>query len=289
MAYEILNNAVVTPHRLHAFVRLVSRTGKRNKQELLSLVQPGPLTTSQEAANEVFRAALVLGLIQEDAHKIVCLAVQPEQVEKIEAFRTCVRDALTGVVDDDRPNHLLNLFAAWYAAQGERIFRLARDEIDDAFNSEVYPRVEPRPFNTTKLGGWEEWARFVGWGWFLHAPHGRRPVLVPDAHERLRPLLPQLLPDNGREALFADFAAGLARTSPELDGGVLFERCWEATRPGQVRGNQLSLMLSTGLRVLQHVGSITLTRSRDAGEVWYLYPAEGQNLREVTHIGRGGT
>jgi hypothetical protein len=66
---------------------------------------------------------------------------------------------------------------------------------------------------------------------------------------------------------------------------VLFERCWEASRRGEVRGNRLSLMLSTALRVLHASGEIELSYRSDSAATWTLFPAQS-HIGQVTHVAR---
>ena len=295
MAYEILNNGQVTPHRLHALVRLIARLPEPSRQQIQDLLQPSVLVKNQSASEEVYRAALQCGLIKEDAERggRVTLATAAD-LETSEAFRRHMQRILTGVIDESRPNHLMNLFAAWYAVQNERVFQLDAQNLTDHFNDEVFPGTRERAFNTTKLPGWSTWAAYVGWGWYAKSARvlssgnvRRAEMLLPDATFRIATLLPQLLPDEARAIGFRIFAERLALQCPEMDGGALFERCWDASRRNEGRGNRLSLMLSTALRTLHSGGQIELIRQADAGEIWHLYPAEGAEIRQITHIRQG--
>lgn len=86
--------------------------------------------------------------------------------------------------------------------------------------------------------------------------------------------------------LFGTFMDQLAEHCPELDGGVLFNRCWQASRGAEQRGNRLSLMLSNGLRVLHEAGAVQLDLVADAAIKWRLYPAVGHPVAQVSHIRR---
>ncbi|NTU86006.1 MAG: hypothetical protein HGA45_42885, partial [Chloroflexales bacterium] len=111
-------------------------------------------------------------------------------------------------------------------------------------------------------------------------------LVVPDAHDRLEPLLDQLLPEGERPVTFGAFLDLLAERCPEIVGGVLFDRCWQASRGAEPRGSQLSLMLSSGLRVLHEAGTIDLSLVADAATKWQLYPALGHPVAQVSHIRR---
>jgi len=292
LAYEILNNAQVTPHRLHAFVRLVSRLQNPNREELLNLLQPTEMGGSQESSKEVYRAALNCGLITENSNKskTVGLNVSPDQVESLPTFRDHLRQILLGVTDENSPNYLFNIFTAWYATQNERVFQLGAKGYEKLFNDQIFTNNEERAFNDTKLNGWRNWAAFLGLGWPMRAAmiEGQREVLVPDAHSRLKAVLPKLLSPKEGSLRFGIFARRLAEECPELDGGILFEICWKASRPSEQRGNRISLMLSTGLRVLHDTKAITLIRESDADEKWQMYQAIGYDLNQITHIQAGG-
>ena len=305
MAYEIINAAQVTPHRLHAFVRLVVRLQDPPRQQLLDLLQPaallegtspdetdiGPDREKQSAAGEVYRAAFNCQLICEsdDRTRTVTLVGDPSGVESLESFRARMQKALFGVTDENVPNYLLNLYTAWYAAQNERVFNFGVTDFATRFNREMYPGRDGQAFNTTKLNGWQDWAAFLGFGWRIRPTSGnRRELLVPDATDRIRPLLPELLPQRAQVVLYRVFAEALAQCCPELDNGALFKLCWVASHPGEVQGNAISLMLSTALRTLHQSGAIELRREADATELWHLYPAPGYSLPgQITHIRRG--
>jgi hypothetical protein len=377
LAYEIINSAQVTPHRLHAFVRLVVRLPDSPRQQLLDLLQPsallegtapdetdiGPDREKQSAAKEVYRAALNCQLIREsDAHTRAVTLVKERylfrldlevaseldnhevssrlretfqsnqhplsekasvqvapvgsswtitegnrgyvirnetpalgvysdlsDVESVGSFRARMQSALLGVTDENAPNYLLNLYTAWYAAQNERVFSFGVTEFATHFNREISTEGEGQAFNTTKLNGWQDWTAFLGYGWRIRPTSGRRrELLVPDATDRLRPLLPELLPQGDQVVPYRAFADALAQHCPELDNGTLFNRCWNASHPGDVRGNAVSLMLSTALRTLHQSGAIELRREADATELWSLYPAPGYSLPgQITHIRRG--
>lgn len=287
MAFEILNNSQVTPPRLHAMVRLASRVKAPERQDLYDLLQPKealPKLDGQEAAKGVYTAARNCGLLAEDDEKVVGLLLDPRSVESLADFRRHMQRALLGVADDSADNYLLNIYSAWYAVQGDRVFQFSLKDFETRFNSEIFPEAEGRQFNTTKLNGWRDWAAFLGLGWPMR--FGNREVVVPDAHDRIEPLLNILLPEGEQEVLFGTFMDQLAEHCPELDGGVLFNRCWQASRGAEQRGNKLSLMLSNGLRVLHEAGSIQLDLVRDAAVKWQLYPAVGHPVEQVSHISR---
>jgi hypothetical protein len=283
MAYEILNSAVITPYRLHALLRLIPRLQSPSRQDLYDLLQPEALTDDQKASKDVLMAALTMGLIVEQ-DSVIRLEVERDQVESVDAFRRLMQDRVLGVTSDLSNNYLFNIFCAWYAVQDERVLQYELKEFETQFNEQLYPDAEVRPFNTTKLNGWRQWAAFLGVGWLMK--FGNREVVIPDPSVRLRPYLQQLLPPPGETIGFGLFMEELGLNCPELDGGELFLRCWSASRGAETRGNELSLMLSTALRAYHDLGDIELIRMADAGAIWQLYYTEGHPIREVSHIRR---
>lgn len=284
MAFEILNHAQVTPPRLYAMVRLVPLLRDPSRKELFDLVQPTtalPRLENQNAASNVFAAARSCGLLVENEEGVVRLLVPAEAVETLAAFRRYMQDRLLGITDDNADNYLLNIYTAWYAAQDDRVFKLDPKDFEVLFNSEMFPESEARHFNTTKIRGWRIWAAFLGVGWPMS--FGSRDLVVPDARNRLEPLLGRLLPAGESTIVFSSFMEQLAEHCPELDGGSLFRRCVQASRPDQL-GNGLSLMLSNALRVLHQADKIHLSLQPDAPTKWMLYPAVGHSLGLVSHI-----
>jgi len=297
----------VSPHRVHALLRLVRRLRNPQREDLLDLLQPSALLSNQRASMAIYRVAKRYDLIVEQADKRV--AIQPDidsadKIESVAAFRAIMQKRLLAVTEEHENSYQLNLLAAWYAVQNERLFHYKKkDEISVQFNADMYPRSDTesrtrgRGFNPDDLNGWLRWASFLGWGLVVTVGKGKgKEKLLPDAHIRLQAVLPELLSATDGRIPFAIFAHRLAERCPELDGGVLFEKCWQASRSAENRGNRLSLMLSTGLRVLHEAGqtcpesskdqvrSIELTRQGDATDIWRLYPAQAHPLNEITHI-----
>lgn len=290
MAFEILNNAQVTPYRLHALVRLISRLDAPTKTVLVDLLQPPSLLGAeggqgtQSAAEAVYDAALKCGLIEEspDQRKRVTSKHPTEELENTEGFRAAMQRSLLGVTDETQPNYLLSAFCAWYAVQGADVLTMDPQAFENGFIGDMYPGLTgTRPFNATKYNGWEDWAIFLGWGWDMKIAN-RKPVFVPDATKRVRALLPSLFEREGTVNV-STFIQALGRRCPELDGGVLYKKCWTASRH-QPPGTTLSLMLSSALRSLHAEGAMRVVNEADATDMWYLYPATGQTLTRITHV-----
>lgn len=289
MAYEILNNSRVTPMRLHALARLVSRFPSQDRESISRLLQPPGLEADEQLINELVRAARSIQLVDEDAQtKAITLQVSADAVQTVDVFRVTLQRLTLGANTDDQPNFLLSLFTAWYAAQDGEVLAWTPKEYEEKFSEQLFgsASTDTRPFNTTKYNGWRMWAEFLGWGWMMSM--GSSEVFVPDAYQRVAGVLSQSLPPNGGSIEFRAFIEHLARYCPELDGGVLYRQAWQASHGGILRGNQVSLMLSNALRGLHDAGAITLLRNLDSPDMWALYPATGHSIvSNVTHLKRG--
>lgn len=291
---DITNTAQVEPHRLHALVKLVADLGEPQRQEVLDLLQPASLTEGkstnpQDASRNTYRIAVDSELVSDadKTEKIVRLLVAPQQVETMPSFQQLMQQTMLNVIEENASHYLFNLYTAWYAVQNERIFHeLLSKGYDGPFCDEMYPNSsQDRPFNSTKFNAWRKWAAFLGLGWIWR--FGTRDILMPDATIRLRTLLTTLFEEDTMLS-FGVFTDRLAQHCPQLDGGVLFNYCWQASRGAEARGNNLSLMLSTGLRALHTAGVLRLSEQADAQNIWHLYPAQEHPLQHVTHIQRLG-
>ena len=285
MAYEILNQGQITPYRLHAMVRLVPRLTNPRRSDLFTLLQPDKLTDNQGASEVVYEAAIKLGLLTEDEEtKRIQLTLPNTHLESIEGFREVMQQKMLGIINDYDSNALFNLYTAWYAVQDAQVLRFETKEFETRFNEQLYPHAETRSFNTTKLPSWRKWAIFLGLGWPLTS--GNTELMIPDASVRITPLLVDWFSQSDERIEMNRFMDGLAETCPELDGGLLFMRCWHASRASETRSNRISLMLSNALRLLHDEGTIELLRMGDASTMWSLYPAEGHPIQSISHIRR---
>ncbi len=288
MAFEILNNTQVTPPRLHAMARLVPLLREPSRKNLFDMLQPVdalPKLANQEAAEGVFAAAKSCGLVDESADGVVRLLVPRDAIDTLAAFRQHMQQSLLGITDDGEDNYLLNMYSAWYAVQDDRVFKFEQKDFEVRFNDELFPDLEERRFNTTKLRGWRVWAAFLGHGWLF--VQGLKTLVIPDARTRVEPLLSRLLPEGQSAVRMGDFMEQLVEHCPELDGGALFRRCAQVSRTSDPLGSRLSLMLSNALRVLDAADAIRLTLQADAPIKWQLYPAAGHKHIQVSHIQLG--
>lgn len=294
---EIVHEDAMTPHRIYSIVTLLIQYNALKRRELLDLLQPkiilgdqeqGERNEKQDAATRNLRAARFCGLVIEEDNrdKTTRLDVEQSLVSTFESFRNHMQVTLLGITKDGKDQFLLNQFTGWYAVQDEAVFALSRTGIETDFNEQLYPNSPQRAFRErSNWNAWRTWAEFLGFGWSMQLGSRRDAQFIPDATLRIQPLLPQLLPRRNTDFQMATFMEQLGKACPELDGGVLFERCWQASRGNERRGNRLSLMLSTGLRVLHARGEIELLQRKDASENWSLFPSQS-HINSVTHIRR---
>jgi|GEM_PF-1236794 len=290
---EIINDAQVGPRRFYVMLRLVSDLPGPTKQEVSHLTQlPVILDHASDvskssllASENTYKHAVNCEQISENEGKILSLHGDSKQVSTMLSFQDHMRQVLLGITEAKQSNFLFNLFSAWYAVQDEKVL-FPSEEYHVSFNTDMspyFPKPEDRLFNSTKLNGWRQWAEFLGLGWVMR--WGSRPILIPDATKRVKAVLPEVFYDT--ELLrFHLFIERLAELCPELDGGKLFTYCWQASRGTEIRGNRLSLMLSTALRTLTTLQEIQLLEEADSLDVWKLYRNQGGLYQEVTHIQR---
>jgi hypothetical protein len=282
---EIINNGQITPQRLHALLKLVGYLGRSTRQEILDYLQPPSLIDNQDAAKSIFNTAIHLDfiIVSEDDERVELNneLKSLEDLNDIEVFRRLMQDNMFGVSDANDDNYLFNQVAAWYVVNDEGILRLGKKEIENKFIDDLYSDSKDldseagRPFNTTKLNAWLNWAAFLGLGWMYKGK------LIPDATTRLRPILKRL---NGNKYEFSKFIELINKECPELDDGVLFTRCLQSIRSTGYQRGHLSLMFSTALRILHDTKEIMLDLQPDAKERRRLYPAVGHPISEVSRI-----
>lgn len=280
---ELIDENFVLPHRIFAMAKAVAARPEIPRDTLLELIQPVALNESKKMSVTMYRKCQLCGLITESQNnrRTTSLAVDPRVATDFEAFREYMQANVLGVVDEQEDHFVLNQFTAWYVAQDDAALPLSKSQLESKFHSDLYPGTQNLVIRDEPgIGAWQAWAQFLGFGWQADFA-----VFVPDCTIRLRPQLSGLLPED-RFIVFGQFMERLSARCPELDGGVLFERCWQASRPNERRGNRLSLMLSTALRVLEKRGEIALENRADATENWTLFPAPSYVTR-VTHIRRG--
>jgi len=281
MAYEIINHAQITPMRLYALLRLVSDYPGEDGKKICGLLQPNSISENTDAANGVLDAAVKCGFVITNSNQQYFPSKSLPPDLNIKQYLDLMQQNLLGITEEEKNNFLLNIFAAWYAVLDEKALTYENKGFMAAdFNKQIFPDLESRALNDTKLRGMEDWLSFLGFGWNLDRGDN---FLIPDATGRIEPLLPKLLPVQ-EWVPFGKFMKQIADYCPELDNGELYKRCWSAINGQKVHGNKISLMLSTGLRTLQSTGEISLDRVADASDQWTLFEDISSEFNIITHI-----
>lgn len=288
MSLELIGANTIVPHRLFALLRIVQVLGNPSKQQVIDALQPSMTAEqkSQDISKTIYSAAINMELLQEaeGKNKLVSVKKEVREISNFEDFRFFMQKKLTGVTKEGTDHYLLNIIAAWYAVHDDLVLTVLRAEISKRLNGQLFGDAERSVVSEDPmLTTWPYWADFLGWGWQFRGKEASR--FIPDATVRLRPLLRDLLSET--DIPISVFLDKLKKRCPELDGGILFERCRSASASTEARGNRLSLMLSTGLRVLDGRGEIKLIDRRDAQEHFNLFPSQTMKNR-VSHIRRGG-
>jgi len=281
---EIIHRNAITPHRVHALARLVDTLRSPRREIVLELLQPEFLSVEQEVAKEIIAVAKTCRLIQETEMDEYQLGegINPNDIATVEGFRYVMQRLLLGYTNEYDENFRFNLVTAWFAAQDDCVLDAKLENLVTRYNSDLFADQDIRDLNDEKARPWQNWARFLGFGWI--SLHGEQTRFVPDAYGRILPLLANLLPEIAVLTECRVFLERLGDACPELDGGVLFNRAWAASHSERQRGNEISLMLATALRGLTARGYLTLIRQPDSSENWVLPIATGDSHNIITHL-----
>lgn len=289
MGYEMIKDRLtITPHRMYAMLCAVSVLEGQPRDNVIALAQPAAIGDNTDTAGLIYRYLVRYGLVTEDGsqQRRTYLSESGREVNGWDSFRNYMQELLLGPREESSDNFLLNQFTAWYVVQDDQVMVFSKSELEERFHKDLYPNLSERVLaEQPGISAWRTWAEFLGFGWPMKFGQRDEMRIVPDATLRLISHLPELLPATDDEMSFGAFMNQLFRRCPELDGGILFEQCWQASRGNEVRGNRLSLMLSTALRTLHNHGEIELINRPDATETWTLFPAQS-HIGRVSHIRR---
>jgi hypothetical protein len=282
---EIINNPPVTPHRLYALLRLVEHLGSSTREQLFTLLQPED--SKADFARYNLTAASYFELVDTSDNQAITLhaSVASDDLQNLDSFRKLMQARLLGRVKPNDDNYRLNIFAAWYAVQDDKVFSFpGSDEFAETFRNAILPTdadagvEQGTAFNREKYVSWRRWAEFLGWGWTIRQSTS---YIAPDAMVRLLPVLPAIFGDD--EQLASDvFLERVGQYCPELDKGVLYQQCWAAVR--SETKTTVSMMLSHALHALQEDGVIELIRQPDAATVWPLFPINEPYTSSFSHV-----
>ena len=185
---------------------------------------------------------------------------------------------MLGAKEDHEDNFLLSQVTAWYAAKNHAVVTLERVEFEGQFHLNLYPSIASDGSRTRMISAsesilsWGLWARFLGFGkeYNPEITSGRR--LMPNAKGRILPLLSEIL--SPEETIpINEFIERLSLYCPELDGGIVYEKCYQAVHGQSAKNAPLSLMLSTALFQLSAEKIISIIDEPDAKRTRKLFPS----------------
>lgn len=261
-----------TPERVRALCQLVEYSSY-TKNELLKLLQPSAVNTSENIAAECYNFASKGNLIVENKDRKVISNMAPNAAQDPVTFRReIIRNA------HQQPDLVFHRFTAWALGKGQDVMTYKSEKLVSSFFLDVTSKTKGiglsnedrnREYNTTNTKGWMNWASYLGYG-FEH----KGSFLVNPSLRLKEELMFDTSLDKGKLIPFRTFMSWLALAVPELDGGIYNEQVYLERNGSQ----QLSYALSTGLRSLHSQGIVVLVQTRDAGDVWHLTPSK---LHEV--------
>jgi hypothetical protein len=257
MPFDDSLKGMQTPERLYALCRLV-HISPLSREQLGRQFQPAHLNKSGDQLKETLSLAEKGALLAHDPQTgLYRSQLADEHLRNSEAFRT----ELTRRIFSS-PSSVFTRFTCWFLNRGASVLGEKSDALSQLFFQEVtlQRNQERREYNDTNITAWKAWAAYFGLGYL----HGE--TLVPNAAGRIHDLLRNgaNLPVN-RAIPFKMFMEWLAGRAPELDGGSanrLYNRVFADQR--------LSYALSSGLRTLHDIGTLRLSYTADAADVWYL-------------------
>lgn len=255
-----------TPHRVYALCKLV-RYKSLTREQLKAYVVPESLNTSDSAFANVFKFALNGHLISKDPDGKITLELSENEVESSVSFRKAIAKRTF-----TNPELIFCRFTGWYLMRGPKVFNESAKDLASNFDKEINLDSHINKYNDTNINGWRTWVSFLGLG-FVHGG-----TLIPNAYVRLKDALEgdeHLV--RSKPILFRDFISWLSKACPELDFG---EISTNNKGKAQLRENELSIALSSGLRALQDQGNIRLNYIKDARETWYLERCDTHEIQD---------
>lgn len=255
LKYNKVPRKEITPARLRAFLKLVSRDHYTEKQ-LESLLQPTDLNKGDNSEfNLVYRFAMNNGLIFMEENKYIGLNMDTEKIFDDYKFKRKMAEILLG-----DPGNQFYQITSWILKQDRNI--LSSDRIEDLINNMA--KVDIRATDEDLLG-WRFWFKYLGYGYNLQEEY-----IIANPFNRLGDLVEEELEFNDNRISIREFADELISKAPEFKDSI--------------EGNNLSYPLSVALRTLANMEKIELIYARDTSDIWHLYNMEHQVLNNISHI-----
>ena len=288
MGFEIIKYLQATPNRVFDALKLIEVLGEVEIKLLYELLQPELISKGQGAINPIRNILLHFNLATTNTSKTKLSLTETNYLDSYDMFRLKMQQVMLGAKEDHEDNFLLSQVTAWYAAKNHEVVTLDRVEFERQFHLNLYPSIASDGSKTRKISerdsifAWGLWARFLGFG-KEYAPDtasGRR--LMPNAKGRILPLLSEIL--SPEETIpINEFIERLSLYCPELDGGIVYEKCYQAVHGQSAKNAPLCLMLSTALYQLKAEKVISIIDEPDAKRTRKLFPSVTYD-NQISHI-----
>lgn len=255
MIFEERLRPETTPQRVYTLCKLVNYN-KFTKDQLKNFIQPEKLNTNQSNFNLVYNFALRGALIKEDHDGFIVLNIDEKYLENNNKFRKKLSEIIFS-----NENSMFYRYTSWYLEQNERIFKYTSSK-------EMQRHLVGEFINIREVDllGWRFWASYLGIG-FLH-----KGFIIPNTYTRIKDSIENDDTLTKNETMpFGDFIVWLQRKCLEFKQGI--------------KGNNVSLGVSSGLRALHDEGLIKMNYISDAIDVWHLFRVDTHEIPEnVTEI-----
>ena len=288
MGFEIIKNLQAPPNRIYDALKLIEALGEVKIQMMYDLLQPDLISTGQQAIKQTIEILLHFDLAKTDTNRTKLFLIDTSYLGSYDDFRLKMQKVMLGAKEIHEDNYLLSQVTAWYAAKNHEVVSIARVEFERQFHRNLYPSIVSDSRKARIISerdsifAWGLWARFLGFGkeYNPEIVSGRR--LMPNAKGRIIPLLPKII-FPGEIPPVDEFIERLGIRCPELDGGIVYEKCYQAIHGHSAKNAPLSLMLSTALHQLDAENVISIINEPDATRKRQLFPSQSY-INQMSHI-----
>ena len=288
MGFELIKNLQATPYRIFDALSLIDALGEVEIKIMYDLLQPDFISKEQQAIKPIIETLLHFDLAKKDPSETKLSLNDTSYLGSYNDFRLKMQQLMLGAKAEYEDNFLLSQVTAWYAAKNHEVVHLERVEFERLFHHDLYPSIAADGRKTRVISerdsilAWGLWTRFLGFGkeYDPETTSGRR--LIPNAKGRILPLLPDIM-HPGTILPIDEFTERLGIHCPELDGGVVYEKCYQEVHGQSGKNAPLSLMLSTALRQLDAEKFISIENKADATRKKELFPSQSY-ANQVSHI-----
>jgi hypothetical protein len=283
MGFEIIKHLQAPPNRIYDTLKLFEKLGAIEKEKAYGFLQPDFISKGQQAIKSTLDILLHFGLAKANPRKKSFILVDTSYLSSYDNFRLKMQQVMLGAKEEHDDNFLLSQVTAWYAAKNHEVVTMERTEFERLFHLNLYEGAKARIISERdSIYAWGLWASFLGFGkeYNPEIASGRR--LIPNAKGRILPLLPHILKP-GEVIPVDEFIERLGDLCPELDGGSLYKKCYQAVHSRSDRDASLSLMLSTALYQLNAENIISVINEADAMRKRQMFPSQSY-INQLSHI-----